>query len=105
MLVKDCFVHVCYWPIMELSRFVYFQCSVVAFAGNASLGLAFKKEYNIHRTVFHIKFVSFLACILLEKTQCLTEKPFTQASDDEGAGGPWPPFFAKYAISNFFNNN
>ena len=77
MLVKDCSVLVCYWPFVELSRFVYLQCSEVAFVGNASLGFVFKKEHYIHRTVLHIKFVSFLACILMEKIQCLTEKPFT----------------------------
>ena len=77
MLVKDCSVLVCYWPFVELSRFVYLQCSEVAFVGNASLGFVFKKEHYIHRAVLHIKFVSFLACILMEKIQCLTEKPFT----------------------------
>ena len=83
MLVKDCSVPVCYWPFVELSRFVYLQCSEVAFVGNASLGFVFKKEHYIHRTVLHIKFVSFLACILMEKIQCLTEKPFTLVT---GAG-------------------
>ena len=66
--------------LVELLRFVYLQCSVVAFVGNASLGFAFKKEYDIHRTVLHIKFMSFHACILLDKIRCLTEKPFTLPS-------------------------
>ena len=77
MLVKDCSVPVRYWPLVELLRFVYLQCSVVAFVGSASLGFAFKKENHIHQTTLDIKFVCFHACILFEKIQCLTEKPIT----------------------------